>query len=84
MAEIKIADSVLRALADQYEHGNVRWLKIVPDSIEEYEDVKERYAELVAKGLLKSDGFVYQFTDAGYVQYSPLIRALRALSPVLV
>lgn len=82
MAEIKIADSVLRSLADQYEHGNIHWLKIVPDSIEEYEDFKERYAALVAKGLLRTLGSSYQFTDAGYVEYSPLIKALRTLNPV--
>jgi hypothetical protein len=85
MAEIKIADSVLRALADQYEHDNVHWLKIVPDSIEEYEDFRERYAALLAKGLLRTlHGSLYQFTDAGYLEYSDRIRAVRALGSPLM
>jgi hypothetical protein len=82
MPQIKIADRVLLALADMFEHGNINWLKVVHEFVEEYEDVKQRYAALVAGGLLRGGpDSLYQFTDAGYLKYSDRIRALRALGP---
>jgi hypothetical protein len=78
--EIRIARSVLLALADQYEHGNTRWLRIKPESVEEYASFKEKYAALVAEGLLRTSPFGdYQFTDKGYLKYSARIRAERTL-----
>jgi predicted transcriptional regulator len=78
--KIKIAARVLLALADLFEHGNVKWQEIAQESVEEYEDFKQRYATLVAEGLLRIRvGFLYQFTDEGYLMYSDQIKALRAL-----
>ena len=82
MEKIKIADRVLLALADQFEHGNVLWPRIMHESVEEYADFKERYATLVARGLLRAlpgPECLYQFTGAGYLTYSERIKALRAL-----
>lgn len=80
MTQIRIADRVLLALADLFEHGNVSWRQIMQDSVEEYEDFKQRYAKLVAQGLLRTlPGCFYQFTEAGYLAYSDRIIALRAL-----
>jgi hypothetical protein len=86
MSDIKIADSCLLALADQYEHQNVNWIVIAPDSVEEYEDFRRRYAALCADGLLNvrpgpdKRTLLCQFTDKGYRAYLPRIEALRALS----
>jgi hypothetical protein len=80
MPKIKIADRVLLALAGLFEHGNIDWQSIVQESVEEYEDFKQRYATLVANGLLRVRvGFLYQFTDAGYLMYSDRIKVLRVL-----
>lgn len=82
MSKIKIAEAALLALADAYEHNNVRWPHVMQESVAEYTDFKTRYATLVAKGLLRTDGNgVYQFTDAGYLEYSAQINALRAFAP---
>jgi hypothetical protein len=80
MPKIKIADRVLLVLADLFEHGNVNCQRIVQESVEEYEDFKQRYATLVANGLLRVRvGFLYQFTDAGYLMYADRVRTLRVL-----
>lgn len=82
---VKIKESVCRSLADQYEHGNQKWLSVCAESVEELDDFLERYAELKASGLLNvrpgpdNKCLLCQFTDAGYREYAPLVKAVRAL-----
>ncbi len=85
MEKIQIDQRTMLALADQYEHHNVNWLRIAPESVQEYEDFRERYATLRADGLLNvrpgtEKSLLCQFTDKGYAEYAPQIKALRVLS----
>jgi hypothetical protein len=83
--QTEISDAMLLALGDQYEHNNQNWIATAPSSVEEYEDFRERYATKLAEGLLRlkpglvREGISCQFTDAGYLKYSPRISALRLL-----
>jgi hypothetical protein len=82
---MKIKESVVRSLADQYEHGNQNWIGVSAESIEELDDFLERYAELKASGVLnvrpgpEKKTLLCQFTDAGYREYAPLVKAARRL-----
>jgi hypothetical protein len=81
---MKINEAVSRSLADQYEHGNQNWLA-VSESLEEFDSFLERYAELKASGILNvrsgpdKKTLLCQFTDAGYREYAPRVKAARAL-----
>jgi len=82
---VKIKEAACRSLADQYEHGNQNWLAVCAESIEELDDFLERYAELKATGLLNvlpgpdKKTLLCQFTDTGYREYAPLVKAARTL-----
>lgn len=81
----KIKEAVSRSLADQYEHGNENWLAVSAESVEELDSFLERYAELKANGILNvrpgpdSRSLLCQFTDAGYREYAPMVKAARTL-----
>ena len=84
MTENEILDSVLLALADDFEEPKGRpGVEIKRTSPEEYEALRECLAMRIAEGSLTQFQIesqklpIYRFTNPGYAKYKPRIDWLR-------
>jgi hypothetical protein len=79
--ERQLLNSWMPALVDNYEGPERnRWITL-NCSVEEFEQVREYLASLIAQGLLRRNfGDGYRLTDQGYLKFSPRVKAQRVMS----
>jgi hypothetical protein len=85
MTREQILDEILPGLADEFEAGNRNGRWFTPSNAEEFEPLRECFAELVAEELALSfvtpqPMYIVKLTPAGYLKLKPRIDALRAFS----